>query len=150
VLAAAGLGIWWLRVRGRTGRRAARSAAPPVPDELDGRMRMLARARADGDATQFYDEAVAVVRIVLARRLGEPVAGKGTDDLVGLLEKTGWPEDATASLRLLLEKADRRRFAPSRPEAWELAQDEATVRGVLDLAARPADAPAAAEEGNVQ
>lgn len=148
-LAVVGLTIWWLRFH-RTG-RTAQTAEPATLgiDPLDEHLEALARARNDGDVARFYDEVVAVVRIGLGRTLNEPMTGLGTDDLVRLLEKPGWPDEIVTSLRGLLEKADRKRFAPSRPEEQELVEDEAVVRKVADLTKRPASTPASvAEERN--
>lgn len=147
VLGGIAVSVWWLRLR----RSSRPEPAPEVTEaaELQEHLHRLSRIRTEGDASQFYDEAVVIVRMSLQRALDERLTGKGTDELIRLVEKTDWPDDEQASLIALLTKADRRRFAPARPEAWELAQDEAAIRKVCGLTDRSVATPASgAGEGN--
>lgn len=140
VIGLVGCAVWWLRIRPRKARAKAKPSPPPPPDPFAESLAALARARAENDVPEFYGKLLQVVRLALARRLNRSTASMGAEELLPLLEETGWPEEQTAPVRTLLRQIDRRRFAPSHPEAWELEEAETTTRKLAALAAEERNA----------
>jgi hypothetical protein len=135
VLLAAGLGVWRYRAR-----KSTREQPPAEPGEGAGLLTTLRKARADGDVPAFYDAALAVVRYGVEDRFGigagrmtalelAAAVGEVSDDIV---EREGLSGDDVLRLRELLEQIDRRRFAPTRTESWELDSAMEIATKLLD------------------
>ena len=113
-------------------KREPEAEAPPPADDLDEHVAAMERARADKDVGKFYGEVLQLVRLLLAKSLGVQTGGKGPSELVALLKDL--PEEIQAeedSLRRMLEEMDRRRFAPSQCEDWELDQAQRVIHNLM-------------------
>lgn len=138
VTASVGVAVWWLRSRRRSYHCAPVQGTPPLPDELDETLAGLCRARERRDVPEFYGEAMKAVRLALRRALTVETARLTSDELTARLSETGWSSEVQSSLRELLERIDRRRFAPFQPEESEWDETEQTVRRLVELT-RPRD-----------
>ena len=171
LLAVAGLVLWMVKRRKRTGAPAEASAPPPVPPdvELETALAALsARAAAlDGDPRPFYSDLTHAAKRFLERHLGEPVLEWTTFETVRRLRELGAEPPREVSLGELLSGADRVKFgraASTRDEAeralggarhllaWgrvRMAAQAAAAKAAEKAAARSAREPEAAKAAAV-
>ncbi len=132
----AGIVAWRYRAARQARATAETQHAPDTSSEL---LAALARARSDGDVPAFYDAALAAVRSFAQERLGIDAARMGAADLARAIElsqtepheSASVSSDVVAAVKDLLEQTDRRRYAPSRPEPWQLDSVEKTIESLL-------------------
>lgn len=128
VLAGVLLSVLWVRRRRKQRERASDEPATAEPDELDLLIAELPELRKQDDIPGFYAKALAIIRTAFVRDTGDTtIAHAGPDEISERLDTTSWPDDVKTGLRSLLAKIDRRRFAPSHPEAWELQETERLI-----------------------
>jgi hypothetical protein len=100
--------------------RERRGVLPPgewAAAELD----RIGRDRPAGG--KLAERLAAVLREFVERRHGLPAPKLTTTELLAEAERAGWPAESVASLRGLLERCDRAKFAgeaPEEPESGEL------------------------------
>ena len=118
------LAAWW-----PARRSASRLAAVPAPADPFRRMPPHAWAYAElsallerwgersGDAAEFFAELTRILKTYLGGRFRTDLMERTTEELTPALEEAGAPREPTRSARLLLELADRVKFAREVPAA---------------------------------
>ncbi len=94
----------------------------------------MSAARREKDVPGFYRAVLGAARLIIGRAIDEDRSEAGTDTLVADLE--AMPDEGSIDeqdrerLKKLLTLADRRRFAPSEPQEWELDEAESVIRNL--------------------
>ena len=131
-VAAAGFLLWRYALRRRSRSAEAPTDAVDVGAELVAALR---KARVDGDARVFYDAALIALRHGAQKRWGISAERMGARELMDALDRAAAtdaePDELIARVRELLAQIDRRRFAPSRPEEWELDRVEQVIAALV-------------------